>query len=63
MGNFDLNNLIPDFDDKDLGIIAITIIAVCAMFKLETGQAITVVSSCISGIAGFVTGTLIDNKK
>ena len=63
MGNLDLNNFIPDFDDKDLGIMAITIIAVVAMFKLDAGQASTIATACVSGIAGFVTGNLIDKKK
>jgi hypothetical protein len=54
--SLDINNLIPDFDDKDLGIIAIALIAIVSMFKLDPQAAQQIVIPCIAGIAGFVTG-------
>ena len=62
MGKIDLSKFVPDFDDKDLGIMAIALIAVVAMFKLDPAQASTIATACVSGIAGFVTGNLIDKK-
>jgi len=45
---------IPDFDDKDLGMIVIAAITIFAMFLLPDPT--TIVSSAITGIAGFVVG-------
>lgn len=45
---------VPDFDDKDLGMITIAVISIFAMFCIPDPT--TIVSSAITGIAGFVVG-------
>lgn len=44
----------PNFDDKDLGIICITLIAIFTSFKLE--DASTIIIQSITGIAALVIG-------
>ena len=43
-----------NFDDKDLVIISLTIIAIVAMFKITSPAAI--ISNIISGLLGVATG-------
>ncbi len=49
-----------DFDDKDLGILALLVIALVAVFHGDMDpNTQAVVSATIAGIAGFVTGKKI----
>jgi len=43
-----------NFDDKDLVIISLTIIAIVAMFKITSP--VTIISNIISGLLGVATG-------
>jgi len=47
-----------NIDDKDLAIIALTIIALAVIFKIEDPSQILI--AIISAIAGFVSGRAIE---
>ena len=52
-----------DIDDKDLGMTAVTIIAIMSMFTLPE-HAHTISLAVVSAIAGFVTGkSKVEKKK
>jgi len=51
-----------DFDDKDLGIAALGIIAVVALIMLGH-DGISVAATCIGGISGMVTGKRLGKEK
>lgn len=41
-------------DEKTVGIVCITVIAVVSMFKVDDASSIVI--PCITGLAGFITG-------
>jgi hypothetical protein len=45
-----------NMDDKDLAIVALTIIAIVCILSWKFSTAVTVVSNIVTGIAGIVTG-------
>lgn len=49
-----MGKLVPDLDDKDLVIIAVTIITVCALYVLT--DPIQIVSQAITGLFGVAVG-------
>lgn len=49
------------FDEKLVGIIAIAAIAIVSLFKLA--EPANIVIPCVTGIAGFVTGSAIEAVK
>ena len=50
-----------NFDDKDLAIIALTIIAVISLLKLDS-DAVNIVTAIVSAIAGFATGRKLEKS-
>lgn len=50
-------------DDKQLGIISLTLIALAVIFKLDGQIAQQIVVPIISGLAGLVTGQVLASKK
>lgn len=58
---------VPNFDDKDLAIIVIGIIAVagiiCAVIRPWTVDIATVMGYAISAIAGIATGKALERAK
>lgn len=59
--SFDPNNLVPNFDDKDLGIIAILIIAIFAMYRVPDPT--NIITQAITAIAAFVVGEKFGSSK
>lgn len=51
-----------DFDDKDIGIIALVVVAVFSLLVLGA-EAREIAISVVSAIAGIVTGRRLDMKK
>ena len=51
---------IPNFDDKDLAIISLALIALVAAFVQE--DSMTIISSAISAIAGLAVGRKLGDK-
>jgi hypothetical protein len=50
---------IPDFDDKDLVIIAVLLITLMSLVILK-GDAVTVVTSALSGLCGLAVGKKLE---
>jgi hypothetical protein len=58
---------IPNFDDKDLAIIAIAILGIAGLIagglmKVDAAVLFNLVGLCVTGIAALATGKKIDNK-
>jgi hypothetical protein len=47
-------------DEKLVGIVAIAVIAVVSLFRLA--EPADIVIPCVTGIAGFVTGSVLNAK-
>ena len=55
--------LFPEgMDDKDLAIVALTIIAIVCILSWKFSTAVTVVSNIVTAIAGVVTGRALQPK-
>lgn len=49
-----------DFDDKDMAMMSLTVIAIICLFVLA--EPVTILTSIISGILGLATGRNLGNK-
>ena len=52
--------LMFNMDDKDLVIMAVTVIAIVSLFVLADPT--TIIASVLSGLFGLATGRRLDNK-